>query len=106
MTTPDPLQPLLASWEHSPSDASDFNAGVWARLQSGERARTFAPIIRFPWLLPLAASVTVLLSVAAGTGSALALNRAQSAERMASAYVRSVDPVQMLAAHDHPHTSS
>jgi len=106
MNTPDPLQPLLASWEHSSSDASDFNTGVWARIQSVEGTLPLSPIIRFPSLLPLAASVTVLLSIAAGTGSALALNRAQSAERMASAYVRSVDPVQMSAAHDHPHTSS
>jgi hypothetical protein len=50
--------------------------------------------------------VTVLLSVAAGTGSALALNQAQTAELMAKAYVRSVDPVQMASGAGHEHSPS
>ncbi len=103
MNSPDPLNSLLASWRHEPAPAADFNAGVWSRIRAGEAARPLAPIVRFPWALPLAASVAVLLSIAEGTGWALALNEAQSADRMASAYVRSIDPLQMSAQH-HKHT--
>jgi len=99
MNSPDPLNSLLASWRHEPAPASDFNTGVWARIRGGEAARPLAPIVRFPWALPLAASVAVLLSIAGGTGWALALNEAQSADRMASAYVRSIDPLQMVTQH-------
>ena len=106
MNSPDPLTSLLASWRHNPAPASDFNAGVWARIQAGEHARPLAPIVQFPWVLPLAASVAVLLSIAGGTGWAIALNEAQSADRMASAYVRSIDPVQMSAHPAHNHVSS
>ena len=106
MNSPDPLNALLASWRHEPAPDSDFNAGVWARIQAGGQARPLAPIVRFPLALPLAASVAVLLSMAGGTGWALALNEAQSADRMASAYVRSIDPVQMSAHPEHSHGAS
>ena len=99
MNNPDPLSSLLASWQHESAPVTDFNDGVWARIRAGESSVPLAPILRFPWALPLAASVTVLLSLLAGTGSALALNRAQAVEHMAAAYVRSVDPVQMSAIH-------
>jgi len=101
MNSTDPLSSLLASWRHDPTPAADFNAGVWARIQAGEQARPRAAIVRFPWALPLVASVAVLLSIAGGTGWALVLNESQSADRMASAYVRSIDPVQMSAQHEH-----
>jgi len=106
MTSPDPLESLLASWHHDPAPVADFNAGVWARIQAGEQTRPLGPIVRFPWALPLAASVAVLMSIAGGTGWALALNEAQSADRMAAAYVRSIDPVQMSAQHEHPQEAS
>ena len=106
MTSPDPLKSLLASWRHDPAPVADFNVGVWARIQAGEQARPLAAIVRFPWALPLAASVAVLLSIAGGMGWALALNEAQSSDRMASAYVRSIDPVQMPAQHEHTHGAS
>jgi hypothetical protein len=85
MNSPDPLNSLLASWHHEPPPAANFNAGVWARIRAGEGTRPRTLIVRFPWALPLAASVAVLLSIAGGTGWALALNEAQSADRMASA---------------------
>lgn len=109
MNDHDPLPPLLGGWEHKPAPAPDFRDQVWARIRSAETAapaRT-ASIFHFPSALPLAASIAVLLSIAAGTGTAFALNRTLSTERMAVAYVRSIDPVQMTAvdahaAHNHP----
>jgi hypothetical protein len=106
MNSSDPLHSLLASWRHEPEPDSDFNEGVWARIQAGTQVRPLAPIVRFPWALPLAASVAVLMSIAGGMGWALALNEAQSAERMASAYVRSIDPLQMSAQPEHTHGAS
>ena len=94
MNPPDPLPALLANWRHAPAPTPDFEAKVWGRIRANAKTAT---AVRFAWSLPLAACVTVLLSVAAGTGSALALNQAQTAELMAKAYVRSVDPVQMAS---------
>jgi hypothetical protein len=83
-----------------------FNRGVWSRIHAPEDSHRFVQFFRFSQALPLAACVTVLLSLAVGSGSALVLNHAQSAERMASAYVLSIDPVQLAADHALPHTHS
>ena len=107
MNSSDPLHSLLASWRHEPATDSDFNTRVWARIQADTQARPLAPILRFSWALPMAASVTMLVSIAGGAGWALALNEAESAEQMAAAYVRSIDPVQMSTAENaHDHVSS
>ena len=103
MNSPDPLPSLLASWSHEPVPDSHFNEAVWARIHAGEQARPRAPISWFPSTLPMAASVALLLSIAGGTGWAHALNTAQSADRMASAYVRSIDPIQMATHPVHSH---
>jgi hypothetical protein len=103
MNPPDPLPALLANWRHTPAPAPDFEAKVWGRIRAPADS---AAVVRFAWSLPLAACVTVMLSVAAGTGSALALNQAQTAELMAKAYVRSVDPVQMASGAGHEHSPS
>lgn len=102
----DPLASTLRTWRHEPAPAPDFGKAVWARIRSAETApaRT-ASIFPFPSVLPLAASLAILASIAAGTGTAFALNRTLSTERMAVAYVRTIDPVQMTAAdasHNHP----
>lgn len=96
----DPLHPILRGWEHTPAPAPDFADGVWSRIRSSESS---ASIIRFPFAipLPLAACVAVTFSVLAGTFGALALNHAQTADRMAAAYVRTIDPIQMTGGHDH-----
>ncbi|MEZ0218400.1 MAG: hypothetical protein ACAH89_14780 [Rariglobus sp.] len=109
MNDHDPLPPLLGGWGHKTAPAPDFRDQVWASIRSAETAapaRT-ASIFHFPSALPLAASVAVLLSIAAGSGTAFALNRTRSTDRMAVAYVRSIDPVQMTsgdahASHNHP----
>jgi len=100
MNDHDPLSPLLRGWEHKPAPAPDFRDQVWARIRAPETV-TPANVLRFPSALPLAASLAILASIAAGTGTAFALNRTLATERMAVAYVRSIDPVQMTAGGDH-----
>lgn len=105
----DPLASTLRTWRHEPAPAPGFDKAVWARIRSAETAapaRT-ASILHFPSSLPFAAGLAVLLSIAAGTGTAFALNRTLSTDRMAAAYVRNIDPVQMTAtdahaSHAHP----
>lgn len=102
-TPRDPLSSALRAWRHKPGPAPDFRARVWTRIRSADTART-ASVFPFPQALPLAASLAILASVAAGTGTAFALNRTLSTERMAVAYVRTIDPVQLSAAGTHsPH---
>jgi hypothetical protein len=102
----DPLSSTLQSWRHEPTPAPDFNHQVWARIRAADHAparRPFAFLHRHA--LPLAASVAVILSILAGSGSAFALNHTRTTQRMAAAYVRSIDPVQMTATsapHVHP----
>ncbi len=108
----DPLSSTLHTWRHEPAPAPDFNDQVWARIHSADHpgatstARRPFAFLSFRQALPLAASVAVLLSVAAGSGTAFALNHTRTTQRMAAAYVRSIDPVQMTAsstAHAHAH---
>lgn len=104
----DPLSSTLHSWRHEPAPSPDFNNQVWARIQSADTAAARQPFafLHFRHALPLAASVAVLLSIAAGSGSAFALNHTRTTQRMAAAYVRSIDPVQMTATsapHSHTH---
>lgn len=108
----DPLSATLQSWRHEATPTADFNASVWSRIRSATPGTSTAPaaarIFHFPGALPLAASLAIILSLAAGTGGAVALNRTITTDRMAAAYVRTIDPVQMTApdgvhaTHDHP----
>ncbi len=109
MTEPDPLSDLLARWQPRPGPAPDFAAGVHARLARSrprsvaERpASLFARVLAWPASLPLAAALALVLGVA----SAVGLQRTRSAELMADAYARSIDPVQLAASgapHGHDH---
>ncbi len=98
----DPLSSTLQAWRHEPAPAPDFNDQVWARIHSAATVRQPSALFHFPHALQLAASVAVLLSIAAGSGTAFALNHTRTTQRMAAAYVRSIDPVQMTAMHVHP----
>ena len=113
MNDHDSLSPLLGSWKHTPAPAPDFADRVWSRIHSAApvaTAETTAPasIIRFPFAipLPLAASVAVTLSILAGTVAALGVSRAQTTDRLAAAYVRTIDPIQMTTSDAHVHTDS
>ena len=94
MSNPDPLSNLLKSWRHEPSAEARFNAGVWARIAAGRKDSNIVSFYR--WALPLAASLALLL----GAGSAVREIRQQHVDRMAAAYVRTVDPLQMTG-HQH-----
>ncbi len=110
MNDQDPLSPLLKTWRHQPREAPEFNREVWARIAASEKntaksgllARIFAfPVTSSRQALPIAASLTILLSLAAGSTAALAYNSLTHDDRMATAYVRSIDPLQMSAQHSH-----
>ncbi|MDR0352627.1 MAG: hypothetical protein LBI02_04505 [Opitutaceae bacterium] len=97
---PDPLSRLLQSWRTTPARIGDeaFAAGVWRRL--GPRAEARAAFAWLPRLFasPLAACFLVIASALAGGSAALAYNHATKTERMAAAYARTIDPLQMAPA--------
>lgn len=94
-TPPDPLSTVLQTWQSEPTAAPTFQADVWARIEAARQTDRSAHSTR--WLLPLAASFAVLAGASAGFYRA----DRQHDERMASALVRSVDPLQMAGAHHH-----
>lgn len=91
MNQPDPLNSLLRRWRHDPAPAPDFAAGVWARLEAARRDERV--VVAFRWALPLAASLALI----AGIGFAQMQTRREHAERMADTYVRTVDPIKIVA---------
>lgn len=109
MQNHDPLSGTLKSWRHEPAPSPDFAKTVWARIDASEPAPApsfLAQLLHFPGRLPLAASFALLFAALAGTGAALSLNHGQSADHMAAAYVRSIDPLQMTAGASAPHSHS
>ena len=111
MHDPDPkLSNVLKTWKHDPAPAPGFTDTVWSRIHRDAPAQTPVPapahILRFPLPLSLAASISVILAVLAGTGAGLALNHSRATDRMAAAYVRSIDPLQMTATPPASHSHS
>jgi hypothetical protein len=104
MNPRDPLSSLLSTWRPATPPANDFAAGVWTRIRSNPDAAS-PRVIRFSLNipLPLAAGFAVLFASLAGTGAALAIDRTRDNDRMAAAYVRSIDPLQMMADGPHSH---
>jgi len=110
MNDDDSLSPLLKTWRHQPPEARDFNRTVWSRLQANTTSKepgAFGRLLHFPivgvrWAMPVAASFALLLSLAAGSGAALAYESLTHDDRMAAEYARSIDPLQMSAPHSHP----
>ncbi|WP_438481377.1 hypothetical protein [Oleiharenicola lentus] len=90
MTSRDPLSDTLQAWPHQPATAPQFQAEVWARIQAQE-AQTASVKSFYRWAIPLAAS----LALFAGIGTARQRAQQQHTERMAAAYVQSIDPLQM-----------
>ena len=110
MNDQDPISLLLKKWRHQPREAPDFNRSVWARLQAKpaeEESNQPGRLLPFPfasarWAMPFAASLFVLLSLAAGSGAAFAYESINRDERMAAEYARNIDPLQMTNPHSHP----
>jgi len=109
MNDQDPLALLLKKWRLQPGEVPDFNRSVWARLQAKpatEDSSLPGRLLPFPlastrWAMSVAASLLVLLSLAAGSGAAFAYESINRDERMASAYARTIDPLQMTSSHAH-----
>lgn len=95
MSKPDSLTTLLRRWQHDPAPAPEFAAGVWAKIDSVRRDDRV--VVAFRWALPLAASLALFL----GIGAARVEARRAHVERMADYYVRTIDPIQMVAHNDH-----
>jgi hypothetical protein len=79
---------------------------VWARIQeqsAAEHVGVIRRLLHFPLTsaMPMAASVLLLLSLAAGSGAAFAYNSITRDDRMATEYARSIDPLQMTAGNSH-----
>jgi hypothetical protein len=91
MNAPDSLNSLLGRWRHDPAPAPDFAAGVWARI--GANRQDERVVVAFRWALPLAASLALI----AGVGLAHQQVQREHAERMADSYVRTVDPILIVA---------
>ncbi len=91
MNDPDPLDNLLQEWHPQPSAQPEFSSKVHGRLANDEASKG-ATILRFPAALPLAAS----LAIVAGTVAGISVNDNRNEQRMADAYARSIDPVQMV----------
>ena len=111
MTDQDPqLAGVLRSWRHEPPAAPRFNAEVWGRIDASRAtppavaaflARGLGiPAQHFRWALPLLVSLMLVTAAVVGAGvgaeqNSQAANEAN--ERMAAAYVRAIDPLQMTA---------
>lgn len=102
------LSRVLQDWRHEPPPAPDFNAGVWARIEAARdapwsaaaalAARLGIPAHSFRWVLPLAASLALTLAASVGAGLGYVQGHHTYNDRMAAAYVKTIDPMQMSAA--------
>jgi hypothetical protein len=110
MPTNDPLSNLLQSWRHQPPEAPRFQAEVWTRIQSAQTRSESAGIftgwfgsstrlLHQAW--PIAAVLTVTLSVLAGASAGWVQGHHRAEALQADAYVRSIDPLQMTGS-THP----
>jgi hypothetical protein len=108
MSTQDPnLSKVLRSWEVDVPASSRFNAEVWARIEAARGAplpvAAFLgsllgiPVQYFRWALPLTVSLTLAIAAAAGASVGALQTSNSRNDRMAAAYVRTIDPLQMTA---------
>ncbi len=98
---------VLQSWRHEPASAPRFNAEVWARIEAAREtpwaaaaviARSLGiPARSFRWALPLGASLLLALAATLGAGVGYLQTSLTRTDRMAAAYVQSIDPLQMTS---------
>ena len=112
MTDREPdLSRVLASWRYEPPAAPRFHAGVWARIEAAREApwgaaafiatRLGIPAQAFRWALPLGASLVLAFAALLGASAGTVYSAVTKNDRMAAAYVQSIDPLQMTATHPH-----
>jgi hypothetical protein len=105
MTDPD-LSDILQSWQRETPPAPRFNAEVWARIEAardapwaaaaGLAARFGLPAQTLRWALPLGASIALTLAAGLGAGMGYVQGSRVYTDRMAAAYVRTIDPMQQV----------
>ena len=103
------LSRALKNWRHDPPPAPRFNAEVWARIEAARTAPWSAaaiiarglgiPAQHFRWALPLGASIVLTMAAMLGVGVGVLQTARARTDRMAAAYVQTIDPLQMTAAH-------
>jgi hypothetical protein len=110
MNDQDPhLSGVLRSWQHEVPDTPRFNAEVWTRIEAARESpqtvtaffgqRLGIPARYFRWALPLTVSLTLAIAAAAGARVGALQTSHFLNDRMAAAYVRTIDPLQMAANH-------
>jgi hypothetical protein len=106
MSNQDPnLSKVLRSWEVEVPASPRFNAAVWAKIDATRDAprsvaaflgsRLGIPVRSFRWALPLTVSLTLAIAAAAGASVGALQTSHSRNDRMAAAYVRTIDPLQM-----------
>ncbi len=102
---------VLSSWRPEPASAPRFNAEVWARIEAARESPWAAaavvarglgiPARSFGWALPLGASLLLALAATLGAGVGYLQTSLTRTDRMAAAYVQSIDPLQMTSPAHH-----
>lgn len=97
------LRSLLTAWRPPPPRADPhFQSAVWARIEARPAAFSLRDLLKNPGqALPrlfnrslATTTLSVAVAVIAGVSLALTYTRAHTNERMASAYIASIDPLQ------------
>jgi len=106
------LSRTVKTWRHEPPAAPRFNAEVWARIEAARNApwtvaafvggRLGIPARHFRWALPLGATLMLALAAITGAGIGSLQTSRTVNDRMAAAYVRSIDPLQMSMPNSSP----
>lgn len=99
------LSRLLEAWRHEPPPAPRFNAEVWTRVgrmrdASWAAATYVTRVLGLPgrcvrWVMPLGAALLMALAAFLGAGAGRLHTSLTRTNRMASAYLKTIDPLQM-----------
>lgn len=100
MQPDDPLSRLLQAWRQpAPPPAPRFNAGVWARIEARGAPGPLDALLRL-FSHPAIAAALIALCALGGFGWGVYqkdyLQPRLAREQMVEAYVRSIDPIQMM----------
>jgi len=103
------LSNVLRSWRHTVAGAPRFNAEVWTRIEAARDApwtvaeflarRSGLPAQEFRWAVPVVATLALVFAMAAGAGAGVLHTRLTENDRMAAAYVQTIDPLQLTGVH-------
>ena len=91
MASPDPLSSTLAVWRINPPSDAAFRAAVWKRLQADESGLPWIGFARRHAVFVAGLCVLASLAGAWGGQASARLRVAEARERLANAYVQSLD---------------